>query len=242
MNRVILIGLAVGSTAWLMVGCASKSQILMLQEEHRVLEAKIDSLRAPNPQIMAAIGAQDASIRELRATVDYKFSQLDERIGAMASAIGESDSRFASLTAAMEEINVRAAAADTTGTALGKELFDAAQADLTRGNYNLASEGFIKFLQRYPSSTLADDAQYGLGECFYSRQKYLEAISEYRRVILLYPEGDKAPAALLRLGLTHENLDNLSKAKKEWETLIEKYPDSPEAAIAKERLKNLPKL
>lgn len=245
MGRFVSISLASLAVAWLVVGCASKGQVITLQEEHKILEAKIDSLRPPNPKIMAAIGAQDASIRELRATMDYKFSQLDERISAMASTIGESDSRFANLTAVMEELNRRAAAADTTdttGTILGKDFLDVAQADLTRGNYDLAKEGFVQFLRRYPASTLADDAQYGFAECFYGRQKYPEAISEYKRLILLYPDGDKASAAYLRLGLTYQNLDNLPETKKQWETLIEKYPDSPEAAIAKDRLKNLPKL
>ncbi len=242
MGRILFVGLAALGMVWLAVGCASKNQVIALQEDHKVLEAKLDSLRAPNPQIMAAIGAQDATIRELRANMDYKFTQLDERIQAMASTIGESDSRFASLIAAMDEINMRAAANDTLADAPGKEIFDAAQADLTRGNYELAQEGFIQFLRRHPASSLADDAQYGLAECYYGRQKFTEAISEYERVLLLYPDGDKAPAALLRLGLAYQNLENPAKTKEQWEKLIGLYPDSPEAAIAKERLKSLPKL
>ena len=242
MGRILFVGLAALGMVWLTVGCASKNQVIALQEEHKVLEAKLDSLRAPNPQIMAAIGAQDATIRELRANMDYKFTQLDERIQAMASIIGESDSRFASMIAAMDEINMRAVANDTLADAPGKEIFDAAQADLTRGNYELAQEGFIQFLRRHPASSLADDAQYGRAECYYGRQKFSEAISEYERVLLLYPDGDKAPASLLRLGLAYQSLENPAKTKEQWEKLIGKYPDSPEAAIAKERLKNLPKL
>jgi tol-pal system protein YbgF len=242
MGRFLLVGLGLFVAGWLVMGCASRKQVMVLQEEHAILRAELDSLHKEHRQIVAAIGTQDASVRELRATVDYKLSQLDERVGAMASTIGESDSRFANLTAVMEEINRRAAATDTTGAVLGKDLLDAAEADLTRGNYDLAEEGFVQFLRRYPASTLADDAQYGLAECYYGRQRYVEAVYEYRRLVRIYPDGNKVPAALLRLGLAQQNLDNLSETKKQWELLIEKYPDSPEAAIAKDRLKNLPKL
>ncbi|MFH1009608.1 MAG: tetratricopeptide repeat protein, partial [bacterium] len=77
---------------------------------------------------------------------------------------------------------------------------------------------------------------------YYGRRKHAEAIREYQRLLQLYPDGDKVPAALLKLGLAHQNLQNLREAKKQWDALIEKYPKSPEAALAKDRLKNLPKL
>ncbi len=241
-GRHILLGLAVLASSWLGQGCASRKQVMALQEEHATLRSRLDSLHTQNQQIMAAIGVQDASLRELRATMDYKISQLDERVQMVASTIGQSDSRYAELAAAMEEINRRAVATDTTGAILGKDVLDAAQADLTRGSYDLAEEGFMQFLRRFPASTLADDAQYGLAECYYGRQKYPEAVHEYQRLLQLYPDRDKVPAALLKIGLAYEKLDNLRETKKQWDILMEKYPKSPEAAIAKDRLKNLPKL
>jgi tol-pal system protein YbgF len=191
---------------------------------------------------MAAIGVQDASVRELRAMMDYRISQLDERLQTVVSTISQSDSRYAELAAAMEEINRRAVAGDTTGAVAGKDVLDAAQADLTRGSYDLAEEGFMQFLWRFPTSSWADDAQYGVAECYYGRAKYSEAVREYQRILQLYPDGDKAPAALLKTGLAYEKLDKLRETKKQWDILIEKYPTSSEAAIAQDRLKNLPKL
>ncbi|MBM3325053.1 MAG: tol-pal system protein YbgF, partial [Calditrichaeota bacterium] len=225
-DRCILTGM-LALLAWAFLGCyATKKQAMALREEQTAQRAKLDSLRIQNQRVMEAIGAQDASLRELRATMDYRFSQLDERIQSALSSIGQSDSRFAKLAAAMEEMNRRAAASDTTGVGLGKDVLEAAEADLTRGNYDLAEEGFLQFLRRYPASIFADDAQYGLAECYYGRQKYAEAVREYQRLLQLYPDGDKVPAALLKLGLCHQNLQNLREAKKQWDTLVEKYPKS----------------
>jgi tol-pal system protein YbgF len=233
---------AVASVGGLAGCCATSKQVMALQEEQAVLRAKVDSLRNQQQQVVAAIGTEDGSLRELRATVDYKFSQLDDRIQAMVSSMGQSDSRFAKLAEEMEELNRRSASGDTTGAALGRDVLDAADADLVRGNYDLAEEGYLQFLRRNPASMFADDAQYGIAECYYGRQKYPEAIREYQRLVQLYPDGDKVPAALLKLGLAYQNLNKLAEAKKQWEALIEKYPQSSEAALAKDRLKNLPKL
>ncbi|MFH1010665.1 MAG: hypothetical protein V1784_05460, partial [bacterium] len=177
-GRYILIGILVLVASGLLGCYATNKQVMALQEEQTAQRAKLDSLRIQNQQVMAAIGAQDASLRELRATMDYKFSQLDERIQATVSSIGQSDSRFTKIAAEMEELNRRAAASDTTGAGLGKDVLDAAEADLTRGNYDLAEEGFLQFLRRYPASMFADDAQYGLAECYYGRRKHAEAIRE----------------------------------------------------------------
>jgi len=165
-----LLSLAVLASSWLGEGCASRKQVMALQKEHATLRAKLDTIQMQNRQIMDAICVQDASLRERRATMDYKISQIDERVQMVASTIGQSDSRYAELAAAMEEINRRAVSTDTTGAILGKDVLDAAEADLTRGSYDLAEERFMQFLGRFPVSTLADDAQYGLAECFYGRQ------------------------------------------------------------------------
>src|SRR5690349_1651838 len=55
--------------------------------------------------------------------------------------------------------------AATTGNAT--QLYDQATTDLTQGRYAMALTGYRTYLQKNPDTDLADNAQYGAGECFF---------------------------------------------------------------------------
>src|SRR5262249_14136092 len=61
-----------------------------------------------------------------------------------------------------------AAPGQAAGGPSAEESYQAAYLDFTRGRYELALTGFREFLRRYPDSPLADSAQYGIGESYYS--------------------------------------------------------------------------
>src|SRR5262245_43868584 len=49
-----------------------------------------------------------------------------------------------------------------------EQAYQAAYIDFSKGNYPLAIQGFREFVRRYPDSDLADNAQYWIGESFFS--------------------------------------------------------------------------
>ena len=83
---------------------------------------------------------------------------------------------------------------------------------------------------------MADNAQYWIGECHYVTGDFAGAIAEFDKVVKNYPKGDKVPAALLKMGISYGRLKNTDEANRYYKMLIQKYPKSPEAASAKERL------
>ncbi len=105
--------------------------------------------------------------------------------------------------------------------------------------YERAADTFRRFLKLYPHNRLADHARYWLGEIYYTKGDWERAILEFDRVIKEYPGGDKVPAAILKEGFSFEKLGSKKEARVLLEKLIEKYPDTPEAKIAQERLKKL---
>ncbi len=120
-----------------------------------------------------------------------------------------------------------------------KARYDMAYLEITRGNHDQAAARFREFLKSYPHSSLADNAQYWIGESFYAREKYADALAEFRKVVSDYPNQDKVPAAMYKSGLCHAKLGNPAKAAEEWKQLVAKYPRSNEATLARERLKEL---
>lgn len=107
---------------------------------------------------------------------------------------------------------------------------------LRAGDVDGAIEGFSLFIQRYPNSPLAGNAQYWLGECYYAQRHFSQAILEFERVYNQYPSSDKVPAALLKIGYSNLELEKPATARSIFRQIVRSYPKSPEAAKAYARL------
>jgi tol-pal system protein YbgF len=116
------------------------------------------------------------------------------------------------------------------------QLFDLATRDLTEGRYPLALQGYREFLRRYPDTELADNAQYGVGECFFAQAAFDSAAVEYAKVDAQWPKGDRAPASLYKLALSQERLGRSAEARKTFEDLVRRFPSSSEAGLARDRI------
>jgi tol-pal system protein YbgF len=110
-----------------------------------------------------------------------------------------------------------------------KELFD-------KGEYENARELFRSFVNQFPNSKVADNAQFWIGEIYYREKWYEKAILEYQKVIENYPNGSKTPGALLKQGFAFLNLDDKANARLILKELVRKFPDSSEADVAKNKL------
>ena len=116
------------------------------------------------------------------------------------------------------------------------QLFAAAYGDYSRGNYDLAISEFRQYVETYPSSEMADNAQYWIGECYYSKKLLSEAIAEFDKVSLLFPKGDKVPGARFKKGVTLIEQGQVDAGRAELTALIKLYPRSNEAVLAKQQL------
>jgi tol-pal system protein YbgF len=86
---------------------------------------------------------------------------------------------------------------------------------------------------------LTSHAQYWIGEAYFNKRGYLQAIEAYERVIANYPKSDKVPAALAKAGVAYAELGNLVKARGLLKRVVDEYPQSAEAALARRRLAEL---
>jgi len=139
-------------------------------------------------------------------------------------------------TAAMQEPIDRAA---TSAPTTARELYDAAYTDLTRGNYQLALMGFRDYLKRYPDTDLADNAQYWIGEVYYAQSQYAQAIEEFLLVVDRYPGADKVAAAYLKTAFSFRRTGDLPTARRYLRLIMDRFPDSEEARLARQNLAEL---
>lgn len=112
------------------------------------------------------------------------------------------------------------------------DLYNQSITELRRGNIELAATGFQKYLQLAPATPLSDNAAYWLAECFYYQQKFNLATECFQKVINDYPDGNKVPAATLKLAYTYFTVGDYDSSVSTLKKLIEKYPKSVEVVLA----------
>ena len=84
-------------------------------------------------------------------------------------------------------------------------------------------------------------AQFYLGEAFKAQGKAPAADSAYQTVVDKYPSSPRAPTALYKRALYMEEQGNLTGARATLNQLVQKYPRSDEAALAREHLQTMKK-
>jgi len=92
-------------------------------------------------------------------------------------------------------------------------------------DYPTSVDKFQKLLNLSQRHPLADNCQYWLGENLYSQEKYSQAIEEFQKVGPL-GDGNKADAALFKIGISHLKMDNQSQALSAFKQLEKQFPDS----------------
>lgn len=102
-----------------------------------------------------------------------------------------------------------------------------------------ALNGFKSFVNEYPKSDLADNAQYWIGECYMSMKQYEQAILAFETVIKKYPDANKTPNAMWSQAMAMKEIGDTTSTKLLLKKIIKTYPDTPEAKRAKEILSTL---
>ncbi len=133
---------------------------------------------------------------------------------------------------------VASRAAPTTAQA-EKEAYDTAFQALKELRYADAAQLFQRFLEQYPQSDFADNAQYWLGESYYVTRNYQIALGAFHGLVENYPDSPKVADALLKIGYTHYELKEWDQARDALTRVEQEYPDTTLARLAASRLRSM---
>ena len=104
--------------------------------------------------------------------------------------------------------------------------------------YDNAIKGFSELVSSDATNDLADNCQYWLAECYYSKKDFKRAVAEFVKVFN-YAGTDKDDDAQLKLGLSYQSMGSIGKAKEEFQRLIDYFPGSEYYPKAKDALRKL---
>lgn len=121
-----------------------------------------------------------------------------------------------------------------------RRLYDRVMEEFKHRDYKAAMAGFQLFIELHGQSALAANAQYWIGECQYRMGRYRDALKSFYDVVSNYPLSPKLAASTLKLGQTYTKLRDHEKARLMFDRVVDQYPDSPEAEVARKIIETMP--
>ena len=116
-----------------------------------------------------------------------------------------------------------------------KKQYEFATSLLKVGDYNTAERAFREFVKSNSKHELAGNAQYWYAETFRIRQLYTDAASAYLEGYQNYPNSDKAPINLLKLGVSLVQIGEKDQGCLMILGVKKQYPDAKDSIIQKAR-------
>ena len=234
----------------------SRLQLLMatLDQLLQQLSAKMDgqadvTRKAFADQRLLAenVGNGVRIVREKLDDTNVRISSLSQEVEALRVAIPPMPPPITQLLTDPETglpLATLPAAIETPAAPLNpgvspQRMYDTAWADYTNGQWALAIQGFEAYLETFPRSELADDAQFYVGQTHYADGQFEAAVTAFEQVLLLYPDGDIVPEASYKRGLALDRLGESDRARQAFELVVTNHPDSTMATLAQQALDRL---
>ena len=239
---------------------ATRNDVRILQDDitkFRASQQTADSARAAQlAQVTATLGEVNDSLRATsarmarwQANAQGDIRNIQEQLVQIQELTGASQQRLLDLRRDLEEKSAPppapipgdttrgAVVAPASGAPGPATLYKLAFDQMSRGSHSTARSGFQTLLDQYPTSDLAPDAQYYIGETLQAEGNTAGADSVFSLVVSKYPSAPRAATALYKHGLFLQKAKRTSEARQAFQTVIDKYPRSDEAALAREQLR-----
>jgi tol-pal system protein YbgF len=238
-----------------MVGCAVSPEEDPVQIRLKDLDSRVQRIERvlTNQSLLELaqrIDSLQADLRTIRGEVELLQNQNEGGKNQSRALYGDLEKRLAALETlggvggnGAPAIAPPSGAGPSVGAGSGGEqaMYDMAFNALKGSDYPKAINGFKSFVSAYPSSPLASNAQYWLGEAYYVTRDFPNALTAFQKVATDWPDSRKVPDAMVKVGFTQSALGKNGDAKDTLQDVVKRFPGSEAAQLAADRLKRLPK-
>lgn len=240
----------------LLGACALRSDVQRLEDQLAAMQdvqARTDRERAQQlaeiirlqQAMMDSLRGTRASVEALRGDVANDLYNVQQQLVQVQELTGQSQRRLSELRTQIERRQEeRAAPVDTTGGAVAPpqssapsadEIYETSLGQLRIGSASTARLGFRELLRAHPADPRVPDALYYIGQTF-ETENADSALAYYDQVVRNHPASPRAASALYHVGLIRERASDRAAARTAYERVVQSYPNSDEAALARDRL------
>jgi tol-pal system protein YbgF len=202
-------------------------------------------------KVAAAVSALQSTLQKQQGDSSTHVDQLSGQLQSLNDTLDELKARLAKVSKQLEDMQSSqqsAAATNAQQQAQQKDMAQAPPPDVLYNNalrdYNgakndLAIQEFSDYVKYYPNTDLAGNCYFYLGEIQFRQGNYQQAAQSYDQVLQNFPTGSKVASAQLKKGFSLIELGKQEDGVVELRRVIQRYPRSPEALQARERLRKL---
>ena len=217
----------------------SNKTFLNMFNQLQQLQAEIQQLRGENERLNHELLSIKKRQRNLYLDLDQRMLQFEE---ARPTSM---DSQTPSLpvetppalsASSSQPTQPKPIIQSKTATPEKKKAYQKAYQTLQEGEYVAAIDLFKAFLIQYRQGEYADNAQYWLAEAHYVQREFDEASKAFNAVVYEYSQSPKVKDSLLKTGFIQYEEGNWGKSKEILKDVIDRYPNSTVAKLAKARL------
>jgi TolA-binding protein len=225
---------------------ALQGRIAAADKKLAEVQQKIDELNQAARRSGADLGVQlsrlqdeVAKIKGEQEVAKHDLVELDKSVGTFRARI---DKRFAGLQGrgALDEVLAQEKLESLQRQDDKAAFLALAQKTEAEGDKAVARALYDEYVKRFPNDPAAADAAFRSGEINSAQKRWRDALVSYGWIYEHAPRSDRLPDAMLGMGTSMLELDELKKdAPVVLKELVQKFPKTPAAAKAKEKLAGL---
>jgi tol-pal system protein YbgF len=222
-----------------------KTELVLLQRQTQTMQdtfnktmGELNTLIVQMSDNISAIRRAQSSVSTNSGDVVAQVTSMGERLTATNERMERLSEQFALLKKIIEDIP-KAPAIRDPAPGNPEQLFAAAYVDYSRGNDGLALQEFRQYVETYPSSEMADNAQYWIGEILFAQKKLPEASAAFEKVKVINPNGDKTAPALYKRGIVLLEMGRKDEAVAQFLVLFRDYSKTKEGGDAFQKLQEI---
>jgi tol-pal system protein YbgF len=239
-----------------------QTQVQQLQEQMTAMQRSFDErmgvmnnlVEKDNDavnKVAAAISALQLTLQKEQGDSSGHVDQISGQIQSLNDSVDELKARLAKVSKQLDDMQssqqstaAQSAQQQAQQQALAQApppeiLYQNALRDYNGAKYDLATQEFSDYIKFYPNTDLAGNCDFYLGEIQFHQGNYQQAAQSYDQVLQSFPTGTKVASAQLKKGLSLIELGKQEDGVEELRHVIQRYPKSPEALQARERLRQL---
>ncbi|GIU35746.1 tol-pal system protein YbgF [Shewanella schlegeliana] len=201
----------------------------------RVIKAK-QQTEFQMQQRLETLQQEVLDLRGLSEQQSYQIEQMLQRQRQLYEDIANLSSKPAAAVA-VDTTSSSSTVSSSLGETASYE--QAVNLVLKEKKYEAAIPAFAQFIERYPNSSYAPNANYWLGQLLYNKNEFAGATKAFTTVVEKYKDSGKRGESLVKLGMIAEKTGDKVKAKAYYQKVTQEYANSAAARIALQQLSAL---
>uniref|UniRef100_A0A7V4N3D3 Tol-pal system protein YbgF n=1 Tax=Thermodesulfobacterium geofontis TaxID=1295609 RepID=A0A7V4N3D3_9BACT len=223
-----------------------KTQVLSeldeMKKEQTQLSSQVEEIKFSQEESEKNLKTQLENLVTQTQALELKIKELEKKLETISKEPPKETSSPSNATVTSPDNATKIAAIKPEEKSEEKPLseaqfYDRAYSYYQKGDFKNAKKFFEEYIEKFPKGSWIGQAYFWIGEIYFKEQKYEEAILNYQKLIELPGWHPLKPSAMLKQAQAFKALGDTEAYKILLKKLINQYPQSKEAEVAKKLLK-----